>query len=125
MSLNKALIMGFVGNDPDVREIGGKKNASFRVACTEKFKDREGNVTEKTEWINVVAWGNTAAVVEKHVSKGTQVLVEGRIQTREWEDRNGAKRYTTEINADRVQTVGKKEGSARSRRQSDDEDLDF
>ena len=124
MSLNKAIIMGFVGNAPDVREIGGKKNASFRVACTDKFKDRDGNVQEKTEWINVVAWGNTAAVVERHVSKGTQVLVEGRIQTREWEDRNGTKRYTTEINADRVQTVGKKEES-RSRRQSDDDDLGF
>ncbi len=110
MSLNKVMLIGNVGKDPDVRYLEGNsaKVAQFTLATTERYKDRNGETRENTEWHNIVAWRNTADVVEKYVRKGTQLYIEGRIRTRSWDDQNGNKRYTTEIMADTLQLLGKK-----------------
>ena len=111
MSLNKAMLIGNVGRDPEVRYLegnNGAKVATFTLATTERYRDRNGETRENTEWHNIVAWRNTADVVEKFVRKGTQLYIEGRIRTRSWDDQNGNKRYTTEIIADTLQLLGKK-----------------
>ena len=112
MSLNKAMLIGNVGKDPEVRYLDGSngqaKVATFTVATTERYRDRNGETRENTEWHNIVAWRNTADVVEKFVRKGTQLYIEGRIRTRSWDDQTGNKRYTTEIIADTLQLLGKK-----------------
>ena len=111
MSLNKAMLIGNVGRDPEVRYLegnNGAKVATFTLATTERYRDRNGETRENTEWHNIVAWRNTADVVERFVKKGTQVYIEGRIRTRSWDDQSGNKRYTTEILADNLQLLGKK-----------------
>ena len=110
--INKAILIGNVGQDPEIRYTGdvnnGTKVATFRLATTERYRDRSGNLQEHTEWHNIVVWRNTADVVEKYVKKGTQVYVEGRIRTRSWDDQAGNKRYTTEIVADTLQLLGRR-----------------
>ncbi|MBQ8499914.1 MAG: single-stranded DNA-binding protein [Bacteroidales bacterium] len=111
MSLNKAMLIGNVGRDPEVRYLegnNGAKVATFTLATTERYRDRNGETRENTEWHNIVAWRNTADVVERFVRKGTQLYIEGRIRTRSWDDQTGNKRYTTEIIADTLQLLGKK-----------------
>ena len=112
MSLNKAMLIGNVGRDPEVRYLDGQsgnaKVATFTLATTERYRDRNGETRENTEWHNIVAWRSTADVVERFVKKGTQVYIEGRIRTRSWDDQNGNKRYTTEIIADNLQLLGKR-----------------
>ena len=106
------MLIGNVGRDPEVRYLDGSngqaKVATFTLATTERYRDRNGETRENTEWHNIVAWRNTADVVEKFVKKGTQVYVEGRIRTRSWYDQTGNKRYTTEIMADTLQLLGKR-----------------
>lgn len=110
--VNKVILIGNVGQDPEVRYTGdannGAKVATIRLATTERFRDRNGNLQEHTEWHNVVVWRNQADVVEKYVKKGTQLYIEGRIRTRSWDDQNGTKRYTTDIVADTLQLLGRK-----------------
>ena len=111
MSLNKAMLIGNVGRDPEVRYRegnNGAKVATFTLATTERYRDRNGETRENTEWHNIVTWRNTADVVEKYVRKGSQLYIEGRIRTRSWDDQSGNKRYTTEIIADTLQLLGKK-----------------
>lgn len=106
------MLIGNVGKDPEVRYLDGQngnsKVASFTLATTERYRDRNGETRELTEWHNIVAWRATADVVEKYVRKGTQVYIEGRIRTRSWDDQNGNRRYTTEIMADNMQLLGKR-----------------
>ena len=106
------MLIGNVGKDPEVRYLDGSngqaKVATFTLATTERYRDRSGEVRENTEWHNIVAWRNTADVVEKFVKKGTQVYIEGRIRTRSWDDQSGVKKYTTEIIAENLQLLGKK-----------------
>ena len=113
--INKVILIGNVGQDPEVRYTGdasnGAKVATLRLATTERYRDRNGNMQEHTEWHNVVVWRNTADVVEKYVRKGTQLYIEGRLRTRSWDDQNGSKRYTTEIVADTLQLLGRKQDS--------------
>lgn len=108
------MIIGHVGQDPEVRYTGnsndGPKVATMRVATSERYKDRDGNLKELTEWHSIVCWRHLADVVEKYVKKGTQVYVEGKLQTRSWED-NGQKRYVTDIVANSLQLLGKKESA--------------
>lgn len=116
MSLNKVLLIGNVGKDPEVRYIDaqsgqGRKVASLTLATSERYKDRGGEMREITEWHNLVAWGQSADFIEKYVKKGSQVYVEGRIRTRSWNDQSGNKRYTTEINIDSLQLLGRRESS--------------
>ena len=112
MSLNKVMLIGNVGRDPEVRYLDGNsgnaKVATFTLATTERYRDRNGDTRENTEWHNIVAWRNNADVAERFVKKGTQLFIEGRIRTRSWDDQNGNKRYTTEIIADNLQLLGKK-----------------
>ena len=116
MSLNKVMLIGNVGKDPEVRYLEGsgqngaaRKVAQFTHATTERYRDRNGETRENTEWHNIVAWGQPADVVERFVKKGTQLYIEGRLRTRSWTDANGVKKYTTEINADNLQLLGRRE----------------
>ncbi len=112
MSLNKVMLIGNVGRDPEVRYLDGQngsaKVAQFTLATTERYRDRNNELRENTEWHNIVAWRGNADVCEKYVKKGTQLYIEGRIRTRSWDDQTGNKRYTTEIIADTIQLLGKK-----------------
>ena len=125
MYLNKAILCGNSAADPEIRDVNGRKNASFRIGITERYKDTAGQYQEKTEWVNVVAWGRTADVVEKIVTKGATVYVEGKIQTRQWEDRQGNKRQVTEINATNVQVDKPRANKQAERQQDNGDDFDF
>ncbi len=105
--INKAILIGNLGADPEVRfTASGSPVANFRIATTEKWTDKEGQKQERTEWHRIVAWGRLGETCGEYLSKGRQVYVEGRIQTRQWDDRDGNKRYTTEIVAATVQFLG-------------------
>jgi single-strand DNA-binding protein len=109
MSVNKAILIGFVGNDPEVKYLeNGTPVANFRLATSETYTNRGGEKVTQTEWHSIVLWRGLAEITEKYIKKGSQVYVEGRIRTRSWDDRDGNKRYTTEIVADTMQMMGKK-----------------
>lgn len=109
MSVNKAILVGFVGNDPEVKYLdSGTPMAKFSLATSENYTNRSGEKVSQTEWHNIVLWRALAEVTEKYVKKGSQIYIEGRIRTRSWEDKDGNKRYTTEINADTMQLLGKR-----------------
>ena len=114
MSLNKVMLIASVGKDPEIREANGAKVASFTVATNERYKDKNGEYQTTTDWHNIVAWRGTAEVVEKYIHKGMQVYIEGKIRTRSWDDANGNKKYVTEIIAESVQMLGKREDSQQS-----------
>ena len=119
MSLNKVMLIGNVGNDPEVRYLesnpqnpsANAKVASFRLATTERYRDRSGELRENTEWHSIVVWRYNADVVEKFVHKGSQIYIEGKLRTRQWTDQTGNKRYTTEVVADTLQLLGKRPDS--------------
>jgi single-strand DNA-binding protein len=105
-SLNKVQLIGNVGNDPDIRNVqGGAKTASFRLATTTRYKDRNGTQQEDTEWHNITVWNGRAEFVEKYIRKGAELYIEGKIRTRQWTDQSGNKRFTTEIVADNIQIL--------------------
>ncbi|MEX0823962.1 MAG: single-stranded DNA-binding protein [Balneolaceae bacterium] len=105
-SLNKAMIIGRLGADPEVRYTQSNTAvATFSVATTEKYKDRNGELQENTEWHRVVAWGRLAEICQEYLKKGSLAYFEGPIQTNEWEDKDGQKRYTTEIKALNMQML--------------------
>lgn len=116
MSLNKVMLIGNVGRDPEVRYLDGNNNpgsgstkvATFTLATTERYRDRNGELRENTEWHNIVAWRNSADVAEKYIRKGTQLYIEGKLRTRSWTDQTGNKRYTTEVTVDNLQLLGRK-----------------
>ena len=106
--INKAIILGNVGAEPEVRALdSGKKVARIRVATTERYTDQQGNKQEQTEWHTVVLWGGLADVVDRYVHKGSQLYIEGKIRTREWTDKDNQKRYTTEILATEMKLLGR------------------
>jgi single-strand DNA-binding protein len=99
-SLNKAMLIGRLGQDPEVRYTQSNTAvANFSLATNERYKDRNGEYQERTEWHRIVAWGRTAEICQEYLNKGSLVYIEGPIQTREWEDKDGQKKYTTEIKA--------------------------
>lgn len=109
MTVNRATLVGRLGADPETRTTnGGSMIANLRLATTDRRKDRDGNWTDHTEWHSVVCFGRTAENVAKFCRKGKQLYIEGRIQTRKWEDKTGATRYSTEIVAERVHFLGSK-----------------
>ena len=109
MSINKAILVGYVGTDPEVRYLdSGTPVCNFRLATSEVYKNKNGEKVSTTEWHNVVLWRGLAELAEKYVKKGTQLYVEGRIKTRSWDDKDGNKRYTTEVVCDNIQLLGKK-----------------
>lgn len=112
MSLNKILLIGNVGQDPQIRTAGDQKVASFTLATTEKRKDKSGNPIQETEWHNIVIWGKLAEVAEKYVTKGTMLYIEGKIKTEKY-TKDGQDRFMTRIVASSFQMLGgKREESA-------------
>lgn len=112
-SLNKAMIIGRLGQDPEVRYTQSNTAvATLNVATTERYKDRNGEQQENTEWHRVVAWGRLAEICQEYLKKGSLVYFEGPIQTNEWEDKDGQKRYTTEIKALNMQMLDSRGGGS-------------
>ena len=98
MSVNKVILVGRLGRDPEIRyTAGGQAVANFSIATDESYKDRTGERQKRTEWHRIVVWGKQAEVVQKYLKKGNEAYFEGRLQTREWQDKEGQKRTTTEI----------------------------
>ena len=114
-SLNKVILIGNLGKDPELSyTASGVAVAKFSIATNERWKDQEGNAQERTEWHNIVAWRKLAEICGQYLKKGSKVYLEGKLQTRSWDDKStGAKRYTTEIIADDLIMLDAK-GSARS-----------
>jgi single-strand DNA-binding protein len=109
MSINKVILVGNVGKDPEIRYLeGGTAVCSFPLATSESYRNRDGEKVTNTEWHNIVLWRGLAEIAEKYVKKGSQLYIEGRIRTRSWDDKEGNKRYTTEIIADTMQMLGRK-----------------
>lgn len=109
MSLNKAILIGRLGKDPEVKKMtNGEAVANVSLATSETWKDKSGSRQERTEWHNLVFYRRHAEVVGQHLSKGSQIYVEGRIQTRKWKDKEGQDRYTTEIIVNEMQMLGSK-----------------
>ena len=111
------MLIGNVGRDPEVRYLdgnsqGGTKVATFTLATSERYKDRNGELRENTEWHNIVAWRANADVAERFVHKGTQLYIEGKLRTRSYTDQAGVKKYTTEIQVDTLQLLGRREDNA-------------
>ncbi|MFU8804888.1 MAG: single-stranded DNA-binding protein [Bradymonadaceae bacterium] len=116
MSVNKAILVGNLGADPELKSTkNGTSVCNFSLATNERWTDRNGQKQEKTEWHRIVVWDKQADSCAKYLTKGRTVYVEGRIETREWEDREGVKRYTTEIVASTVQFLGGGEGAPNGR----------
>ena len=104
--INKALILGNVGNDPEIRQTqDGKAIANLSIATSEVWKDQQGQRQEKSEWHRVVAYGKLAEIIGQYVKKGSKVYIEGKIQTRKWQDQSGNDKYTTEIVANEMQML--------------------
>ena len=108
MALNKVMLIGNVGKDPEVRYLETPEHpkvAQFTLATSERYKAKDGSVTEQTEWHNIVAWRGLADIAEKYIRKGSSLYVEGRLRTRSWKV-NGQNAYRTEILVDRIQMLG-------------------
>ena len=106
-SVNKVILVGNLGRDAELRYTpGGAAVATLNLATTEVWNDKGGQRQEKTEWHRIVLWGKQAESLQEYLTKGKQIYVEGRLQTRQWDDKDGNKRYTTEIKADRVTLLG-------------------
>jgi single-strand DNA-binding protein len=116
--VNKVILVGNLGTDPELRYTpSGKAVANFSLATNEQWTNKDGEKEERTEWHRIVAWGRLGEICGEYLSKGSQVYIEGKIQTRPWEDRDGNKRYTTEVIAQTMQMLGgisRKEGEASS-----------
>jgi single-strand DNA-binding protein len=135
MSLNKVMLIGNVGKDPEVRHLeGGSVVARLSLATSERYKDKNGEFQEQTEWHNIVCWRLLAERAEKYVKKGSQLFIEGRIQSRSWEDKSGQTRYTVDIVADTMQILGRRQDEANTQQSQpniqeiipqDDGDLPF
>ena len=117
--INKAILIGRLGSDPEIRYTpSGVAVANFSIATSEEWKDKDtGEKRERTEWHRIVAWGRLGEICGEYLSKGRQVFIEGRIQTRDWEDQNGVKRYTTEIVANQMLMLGSRDFADQNRSQ--------
>jgi len=105
--INKVILVGNLGKDPEVRHLeGGTSVANFTLATNEYYKDKQGNRVERTEWHNIAAWRGLAEMAEKYLKKGQQVYVEGKIRTRQYQDKDNQTRYITEIIADEITMLG-------------------
>jgi single-strand DNA-binding protein len=112
MSINKVILVGNVGKDPEIRHLdSGVAVATFTLATSETYVAKNGDKVTSTEWHNIVLWRGLAEVAEKYVRKGRQLYIEGRIRTRSYDDKDGQKRYITEINGDVMKLLGTREGS--------------
>jgi single-strand DNA-binding protein len=111
-SVNKVIIIGNLGRDPETRYMpDGGAITNISVATTDKWKDKNGEMQEKTEWHRVAFFGKLAEIAGEYLKKGSQVYVEGRLQTRKWQDKDGQDKYTTEIVANQMQMLGSRQGA--------------
>ena len=111
--VNKVILLGNVGKDPEVKYFDNDVAvASFSLATSETYKDKSGQKQTKTEWHNITAWRGLAKLAENYIKKGTQLYIEGKITTRSWDDKDGNKRYTTDIVANSIQMLGKKDSGS-------------
>ena len=125
MGLNKVMVIGNVGRDPEMRYTpSGKPVTSFSVATGRSWTNSDGERREETEWFNVVAWGNLAEICKQHIRKGQQVYVEGRLQTRSWEDQEGRKRFRTELVANEMILLGGHRGALEAIESADKRSVD-
>ena len=107
--VNKVILVGNLGNDPEIRALeNGVKVANFNIATNEVYKDKDGNKQERTEWHRIVLWRGLAEIAENYLKKGNQVYIEGKLRTRQWEDKDGVKKYTTEVQCDNMTMLGGK-----------------
>ncbi len=114
-SVNKVILVGNLGRDAELRYTpGGAAVATINMATTEVWNDKGGQRQEKTEWHRIVLWGKSAESLAEYLTKGKQIYVEGRLQTRQWDDKDGNKRYTTEIRGDRIVLLGSGGGRGQS-----------
>ncbi len=106
---NKVQLIGNLGNDPEIITMdSGKKLAKFSIATNETYKNAQGERVTDTQWHNVIAWGKTADIIESYVTKGKEVAIEGKLTNRSWEDKEGVKRYTTEVVCNELLMLGNK-----------------
>lgn len=120
MTVNKVILIGNLGQDPEVRSTaGGTQVASLRIATSERRKDKGGEWADHTEWHSVVAFGRTAENIGRYCKKGKQIFVEGRLQTRKWQDKEGNDRWSTEVVADNVRFLGGGEGKGGSKHRTE------
>jgi single-strand DNA-binding protein len=111
-SVNKVILVGNLGADPEIRYMpSGEAVANLRLATTDSWKDKDGNKQETTEWHRVAFFGRQAEVCGQYLKKGSQIYIEGSIRTKKWQDKEGQERSTTEIRGDRMQMLGRREGS--------------
>jgi len=121
-SVNKVILIGNLGRDPEVRYMpSGDAVANITIATTETWKDKAGEKQEQTEWHRVAMFGKTAEIAGEYLKKGSQVYIEGKLQTRKWTDKEGQERYTTEIRADRMQMLGSRSGGSERMAPPDDD----
>jgi single-strand DNA-binding protein len=105
---NKVQLIGNLGNDPEITNFeSGKILAKFSIATNDSYKNAKGEKITDTQWHNVVAWGKTAQIIEKFITKGKEIAIEGKLTTRSWEDKEGMKRYTTEVVCNELLMLGK------------------
>lgn len=105
---NKVQLIGRLGQNPEIKYLeGGKKLAVFSIATNDPYKNKKGETVDQTTWHKVVAWGNTASILEKYVTKGQQILVNGKLQNKTYDDKNGVTHYVTEIMANEIQMFGR------------------
>ncbi|HCX89368.1 MAG: single-stranded DNA-binding protein [Deltaproteobacteria bacterium CG12_big_fil_rev_8_21_14_0_65_43_10] len=117
MSVNKVILIGRLGADPEVRYTSdGTAVATFRIATTKKWSNQQGEKEEKTEWHRIVAWRRLGEICGEYLSKGKQVYIEGELQTRSWEDKEGNKRWATEVVASNMQMLGSPAGQDRPKK---------
>jgi len=110
--VNKVILVGHLGKDPEVRHLeGGNSVANFTLATNDYYKDKQGTRIERTEWHNIAAWRGLAELAEKYLKKGSQVYVEGKLRTRQYQDKDQQTRYITEIVADEISLLGGRGGS--------------
>lgn len=124
MSLNKIMLIGRC-TAPNVRDLDSGKLATFSLATTDRYKDRAGEWKEDTTWHNIVAYGNTAGVVEKYVQKGSQVFIEGKLRNRKYTDRDGIERAVTEVLVSSLELLDRRQQQDNSRRPSNNDDMEF
>lgn len=106
--MNKAIISGRLGKDPEIKEVNGKSLCNITLASSDSYQDREGSWVEKTEWHRVTIWGKRGEAISNRVHKGSKLLIEGQIRTRSWDAEDGTKRYSTEIVATDVEFMDDK-----------------
>lgn len=119
-ALNEVSLIGNLGRDPEMRHTqNGTAVCNFSIATNESYKNKDGENVERVEWHRIVAWQKLAEICDQYLHKGKQVYIRGRLQTRDWEDKDGAKRYTTEIVAQRMLMLGSKSDDSGGSRSAD------